>query len=371
MGEMTGTQVSEVVGRDDEISQIERFLDRGEWPRALLLEGEPGIGKTTLWRRSVAAAEQAGYTVLACRPAGAEVRLSFSALADLVGGELEAALPMLPEPQRRALAAALLFEDDGVKQPDQRAIAAGTLSALRSFARDRRVLVAIDDAQWLDAPSATVLEYALRRLRAETVAILVSSRTEASALAPLALDHALTAERLTRLEIGSLSLGALYRLLRERTGRSFSRPTLRRIHETTARQPLLRTRARAYARRRGRPHGGATASLGESGRAAWPPAGRLPRADRGRAPRCRGGLAADRRPRHGGARSSRGSDSRAGGRERSGPDRPRPDPIRPPAARLGGVRRGRRIAAAALPRTTRRRNGGPRGARSPPGAGRH
>jgi DNA-binding CsgD family transcriptional regulator len=229
-----------IVGREQELQALDAFLaTRDALPAALMLEGEAGIGKTTLWEEGIARGERSGFRVLACRPAGAEVRLSFAALGDLLENALDDALPALPPPQRRALEVALLLREREDKPPDQRAIAAGLLTALRALARDRPLLVGIDDAQWLDQPSAMAIEYAARRLRTETVALLVSRRVETAAVLPLSLDKAYGSRRLTRVPVGALSLGALHHLLRERTGRSFNRPTLRRIHETSAGNPFF------------------------------------------------------------------------------------------------------------------------------------
>jgi hypothetical protein len=101
--ERRGDIGTEVVGREEGLASIERFVDGHDFPRASVLEGEAGIGKTTLWRAGVVTAERVGYRVVASRPAGAEVRLSFAALSDLLEGYLEEVLPALPGPQRRAL----------------------------------------------------------------------------------------------------------------------------------------------------------------------------------------------------------------------------------------------------------------------------
>jgi DNA-binding CsgD family transcriptional regulator len=223
-----------IVGREQELQALDAFLAlRDALPAALMLEGEAGIGKTTLWEEGIARGERSGFRVLACRPAGGEVRLSFAALGDLLENALDDALPALPPPQRRALEVALLLREQEGKPPDQRAIAAGLLTALRALAREGPLHVGIDDAQWLDQPSAMAIEYAVRRLRTETVALLVSWRVETAAVLPLSLDKAYGPRRLTRVAVGALSLGALHHLLRERTGGSFNRPTLRRIHETS------------------------------------------------------------------------------------------------------------------------------------------
>ena len=100
------------------------------------------------------------------------------------------------------------------------------------------LLIAVDDVQWLDAASASVLAFALRRLVAAPAAILVARRSSGSEAAPLGLDRALPSERLRRLRLGPLSIGAIHRLLRERLGVSFPRPALVRLHETSAGNPF-------------------------------------------------------------------------------------------------------------------------------------
>src|SRR4029079_15238187 len=143
--------------------------------------------------------------------------LSFAALAALPEPHLDAVPPSLPAPQRRAVEVALLLEDDEVA-PDQRAISAGTLSAIRALARERPVFVAIDDAQWLGPPSADAITFALRRLRDAPVAALtawrVSSPSVPAASPPpnrSALDRAFQGLP-TRIDVWPLSLGALNRL---------------------------------------------------------------------------------------------------------------------------------------------------------------
>lgn len=231
-----------LLGREAERERIIAFLDqRDALPAALIIEGEAGAGKTTLWRDGVAAARQAGYRVLACRPAGAEIQLSFAGLTDLLAGELDEVLATLPPPQRRALEVALLLRDDARRAPDQRAIAAGVVGVLRSLTRDAPVLAAIDDAQWLDAPTVAVLEYALRRVRPAPVAVLATLRTSETVAAGsgrrIDLEHAVDGP-VARLPLGPLSLGAIQRVVRTRTGLAFNRRTLQRIHETSGGNPF-------------------------------------------------------------------------------------------------------------------------------------
>src|SRR5439155_4512215 len=89
--------IGELIGRQEELAALIGFLGglRGG-PRALVFEGEAGIGKTSLWEEGVAEARAHGACVLVCRPAGSEVQLSFAALGDLLSGVLDEALPRLP-----------------------------------------------------------------------------------------------------------------------------------------------------------------------------------------------------------------------------------------------------------------------------------
>jgi DNA-binding CsgD family transcriptional regulator/DNA polymerase III delta prime subunit len=229
----------DVVGREEELELLRGFLaDTAAGPLALLLEGEPGIGKTTLWAAAVADARERSYRVLACRPAGAEVQLSFAALSDLLADVLEETLPELPTPQRRALEVALLLEEARGPPPDQRAIALAFLGVLRLLARSDPILIAVDDAQWLDTPTAAVLAFALRRLGSEPIALLAAVRREEGRVALLELERAVPEGRLRRLAVGPVSVGALQRLLRLRLGAALSRPTLLRLHEASGGNPF-------------------------------------------------------------------------------------------------------------------------------------
>jgi DNA-binding CsgD family transcriptional regulator len=228
-----------IVGREEELAAISSFLDaREELPAALLLAGEAGIGKTTIWRRGLELARERGYRVLLASPSGSETQLSFAALADLLEEVFDESAAELPAPQRRALATALQREDPGERPPEPAAIGFGLLGALRTLARTCPTLVAVDDLQWLDGATAGALRFAVRRLREnEAVGLVVAVRSEGAA--ELAwLDEAFD-ERLRRLSVGPLTLGALHNLLRTRLGASLPRPTLRRVHETARGNPFF------------------------------------------------------------------------------------------------------------------------------------
>ena len=240
-----------IIARDNELAIIDAFLAfPGGTPAGLLIAGEAGIGKTTLWRAGTRAARERSFSVLEASPAEAETKLSFSGLSDLLERSLSGVLPELPAPQRTALSAALLVGETEGHAPDERAIAQAFLNVVRALSRERAVLIAIDDVQWLDAPSARLVQFAARRLRGEPVGLLVSERIAGAGPAPLGLDRALGPERLTRLSVGPMTIGALHRLVHERLNIVFSRPALRRIHELSGGNPFFATElARAGERR--------------------------------------------------------------------------------------------------------------------------
>ncbi len=149
-----------VVGRDVELARARRFLDSlALEPGALLVEGEAGIGKTTVWTAVIGEAESRGIRVLQARGAETEVQLSYATLADLVGGDFEETRSAIPPIQQRALAAALLrAEADELFQP--RTVATALVGVLASMAEAAVILVAVDDVQWLDPASAGSLSFA-------------------------------------------------------------------------------------------------------------------------------------------------------------------------------------------------------------------
>ncbi|MBV9334460.1 MAG: AAA family ATPase [Solirubrobacterales bacterium] len=208
--------------------------------RAVVLEGEPGVGKTALWRRALGAAPARGWRVLASAPASTESRLAFTALGDLFDLAIDEALAELPGPQRRALEVALLRSGEPLTTDsiDERMIGVATLSVLRALAARMPCVVAIDDLQWVDASSAGALRFALRRLRDEPILVLATRRLQPRPSPAPELERMLGDERVQRLRIGPLSLGAVHELLLARLGFATSRPTLVRLHELTTGNPL-------------------------------------------------------------------------------------------------------------------------------------
>jgi DNA-binding CsgD family transcriptional regulator len=226
-----------VIGRHEELALLEGLVERSaSGAAALVLEGEVGIGKTTLWRAGVAAAEERSLRVLATRPAEAERNLAHAGLGDLLEGALDELLPSLPAPRRSALEVALLLTDPEGRPPDARAIGVAVLTGLRTLAEAKPVVIAVDDVQWLDASSAASLEFALRRLTDYPTLLLLTRRPGEVGPAP---EGALPPEVVTRRKIGPLTLGAIHQLLVGQLGRAFPRPTLVRLHETSGGNPFL------------------------------------------------------------------------------------------------------------------------------------
>ena len=229
----------EVVGREAEIDSVHDFLEAVPGgPIALLIEGEIGIGKTTLWREGIAEAGERGLQVLTSRPVEAEIALPFSVLGDLLGDLPDAALGRLPDPQREALEVALLRAGAKPGGLQRRAVALGVLGALRVLAEDTPLVLAIDDAQWLDPPSADALAFAARRLRDEPIGFLLARRAEASEKSRVELETALD-DRLTRLVVGPLDVRSLDRLLRAQLGRQFLRPALVELQRVSGGNPFF------------------------------------------------------------------------------------------------------------------------------------
>jgi DNA-binding CsgD family transcriptional regulator len=216
-------------------------------PSALLIEGEPGIGKTTLWLETTELAHDSGFRVLSARAAAAESVLAYTALADLLDGVPASAWAELPEPQRYAVDQVLMRAEDGTAT-DQRAVAAAFLSVLGYLIDDGALLLAIDDMQWIDPSSMHVVAFAARRL-AGPVGILGSVRTngDGGGAAWLQMPRP---DAVSRIRLNPLGIHDLHEAVSARLRRHFSRPTMGRIHQMSGGNPFYAIElARAIAER--------------------------------------------------------------------------------------------------------------------------
>ncbi|MGA8015897.1 MAG: AAA family ATPase [Candidatus Dormiibacterota bacterium] len=220
-----------VIGRRPELAAVEHLLARAAARRAgLVIQGEPGIGKTTLWRATTDAAAARGWQVLSTRPAPLEAALPLSGFGDLFGSVAHRVAHALSSLQRRALEAALLIGDPAEHPADQRTLSVATVTLLRVLSEaGHPVLIAIDDVQWLDASSAALLAYALRRLADSPVGMVATLRGGQIAPTVVGLRADTDPPELERCLVGPMSIAALHQLLMERLGRSFSRLLMVRI----------------------------------------------------------------------------------------------------------------------------------------------
>ena len=226
-------------GRHEERAQIERLLDEASsGPAGLALEGAPGIGKTTLWRAAVASARGRGYAVIATAPGEPDASLAFAGLGDLFDELPDGLLEALPDPQRRAFAAALFVEDAAGAPADPQALPRGVLAVLRGLATNAPLLVAIDDEQWLDPASARVLAFALCRLQEERICVLLTRRPQSDGALWPELARGFGSDGLTAKVLGPLDMSAIHDLLTRRLNRLISRPLLRRIYDASGGNPL-------------------------------------------------------------------------------------------------------------------------------------
>jgi DNA-binding CsgD family transcriptional regulator len=229
----------EIVGREVELASLNAFIGEAEGgAAALVLEGEAGVGKTTLWGAAVEHARARGLTVLSSRPAEAESGLGNVGLGDLLEGVVDDVLPALLMPRRRALQVALLREETSGDPVDRRTLAVAVHDALQLLSDRAPTLIAVDDVQWLDPSSSRALGFALRRLDASAVILLLARRLVEGAQQS-ELERALPPDRVRRFFVGPLSVGALHRFLRDRLQRSLPRQTLLRIHERSGGNPFF------------------------------------------------------------------------------------------------------------------------------------
>jgi len=208
---------SELIGRQSELDYVERFVgDVRTGTHGLVVFGEPGIGKTALWRHAIARCREAGCQLLITRPSEEEMPLSGCGLVDL----LEESAVDLDR---------LRAEEDPLE------CGRTVLEALRRLAASGPTVVAIDDLQWLDSVSARALRYALRRADREPLGVLGTARSAQPD--PLGIRETLPPGRSETVELGPLRLGALRRLL-SGTVAAISRPALAQIHSLSGGNPL-------------------------------------------------------------------------------------------------------------------------------------
>ena len=167
--------------------------------------------------------------------------MGYTALADLLAPVSPSVWADLPIPQRQALDRVVLrtgADADGSITTDQRAVAAGFLSVVDRLAVTSPVLLAVDDLQWLDSSSLHVLGFVARRLSGP-VGVLGAVRTTLHGESPASWLQLPRPDRIARMTLRPLSVGALHAVVSRRLGRSLPRPTMLRVHETSGGNPFF------------------------------------------------------------------------------------------------------------------------------------
>jgi DNA-binding CsgD family transcriptional regulator len=215
-----------LLGRDEEQRRILRLLADARLGRsgALAICGEAGAGKTALVDHALQQSD--GMFVLSVSGVETEADIPFASLHALLRPLLDL-IDAIPPTQASALRTALALED---ADPDRLRACAGTLSLLAAAAERQPVLVAVDDAQWLDRASADALLFTGRRIAGEGVAMLFAARTGDGA------DFAVPG--IERLELAPLDERSSLLLLRERWGSELAAPVARRIVGAVGGNPL-------------------------------------------------------------------------------------------------------------------------------------
>jgi DNA-binding NarL/FixJ family response regulator len=227
-----------VVARSADLGAIVSFLNSVDaQPSALLLEGEAGVGKTTLWLAAVEQARHCGFRTLSARTSEAESVLAYGTVADLLSEVDGDVLAWLPDVQRVAIDRVLLRDTSGFPPTDQHVVAAAMMSIIRHLSRQAPVVIGIDDLQWLDQCSRAVVAYVARRLTGRA-ALLLTERAEAGHPSALSWLDVGAPDGVSRIRVGPMSLGGLHELISTRLGRSFPRPTMRRIAEVSGGNPF-------------------------------------------------------------------------------------------------------------------------------------
>ena len=166
-------RVPALTGRRSEREVLDRLIESlgaGE-SRALVLRGEPGVGKTALLEYLVDQAPR--FRVVQTAGVQSEMELAYAGLHQLLASMLDR-LDGLPPPQSEALRT--VFGLASGRAPDRFFVGLAVLSLLSDAAEEQPLLCVVDDEQWLDRASADVLAFVARRLGAESVGLIFATR---------------------------------------------------------------------------------------------------------------------------------------------------------------------------------------------------
>ena len=217
-----------LLGRRAETDRVDALIRGAKQGQggALVIRGEPGVGKTALLRFAACAD---GMQLLSAAGVESESELPYSGMADLLRPILGKRLS-LPASQRAALESALALGP--AIGAERFAVQLGALGLIAAAAESRPVLALVDDLQWVDRASAASLFFIARRLSGTSVAVLFAARAVAAVPGT---------ERIPDVCVGGLALEDSRRLLADASGRKVPRDIATRLHQQTGGNPLALT----------------------------------------------------------------------------------------------------------------------------------
>jgi DNA-binding CsgD family transcriptional regulator len=229
--------VGDAVGRDLELAALaEAIADVAGGAAAVVLQGDPGIGKTTLWRAGVDLARREGFTVSLSRPQEAEMPLAYCALSDLLA-PLMGGIGLLGPADRATIEELLGGVETSRQAPDTARAGRALLALIRLASADRPLMIAVDDAQWLDPPSERLLSFVARRVDDDPVMFLLAQRGRGVPV--LGVADALPMSRCSTLVVGGLSIGSIRHIIRQQVGSTLLRSELVDLHRSCGGNPMF------------------------------------------------------------------------------------------------------------------------------------
>lgn len=232
---------AECLGREAELSAVSAFLDGvARWPGALVIEGDAGIGKSTVWSAGLDEVSSRPLHLLVATPAEDEADLPWCALGDVLDRIDASTVASMPGPQRRAMEIALLLTDGDERfETGERHAGVAFLTILRLLSEHRPVLLAVDDVEWLDGPSARAMRFALRRLRDEPVGVLMTREKGRGLDDPLDLARTLPPGAVQRVRLAPLGGDELRLIVRSRLGPDVPHAALVEIERLSSGNPAI------------------------------------------------------------------------------------------------------------------------------------
>lgn len=216
-----------LLGRSPECARVDQLVAaaRTGVSGALVVSGEPGIGKTAVLRYAEERASD--MSILRARGVELEAEVPFSGLLELLHPLLQE-LDRIPEPQALALQSALALGPP--LKTERFIIGAATLSLLAAHAEEQPLLVLVDDAHWLDDASTAAILFAARRYVADPIGILLTCRA--------GTKPALEAAGLPQLMLAGLDREASAALLAGHSAHAVPSGVAERLFQAAAGNPL-------------------------------------------------------------------------------------------------------------------------------------